>query len=51
MKYVVSGKKLKSGVKHDSFDFTVEASSFSYNAVRNTTCSFNSLLSHMILDL
>lgn len=34
MKYVESGKKVKSGVKHVSFDFTVQASAFSYNAVR-----------------
>lgn len=42
MEYVVSGKKVKSVVKHVSFAFTVQASAFSYNAVRNATCSFNS---------
>lgn len=34
MKYVGSGKKVKSVVKHVSFDFTVQASAFSYSAVR-----------------
>lgn len=34
MKYVESDKKVKSVIKRVSFDFTVQASAFSYNAVR-----------------
>lgn len=47
MKHAISGKKVKSVVEHVSFDFTVQASAFPYNAVRNATFSFNSLLSCM----